>query len=145
MEWEFILAVLNVFGFSTHFQHWLLAIFKSARLSIIFNGGTFGYFPCSRGVRQGDPLSPLLFCPAEDFLSRQISKATETGALQPLRLGQLVFPSHLFYADGFLIFGKASLHDIGILNSIFLEYEKLSGQVVSWGKSFLFTSSNVTR
>jgi hypothetical protein len=56
-------------------------ILKSATLSISINGKLHGYFCCKRGVRQGDPLSPLLFCIAEDVLSRNISKLVADGKL----------------------------------------------------------------
>ncbi|XP_024630290.2 uncharacterized protein [Medicago truncatula] len=56
-----VFAVLNNFGFSATFINWILAILQSARLSILINGNAVGFFSVSRGVRQGDPLSPLYF------------------------------------------------------------------------------------
>lgn len=68
LDWNFLIMVLHNFGFSPIFINWILAILQSARLSILVNGKAVGFFPCSRGVRQGDPLSPLLFCLAEEVL-----------------------------------------------------------------------------
>lgn len=65
MDWSFILQVLQSFGFNDIFYNWVKVILHSAKLSISVNGHAVGYFSCKRGVRQGDPLSPLLFCLAE--------------------------------------------------------------------------------
>ena len=51
IEWDFMQAVLCSFGFSKKFIDWIWAIFESARLSILLNGGQHGYFSVSRGVR----------------------------------------------------------------------------------------------
>lgn len=48
---------LKHFGFSTLFCDWIDVILHSAKLSILVNGNYVGYFSCSRGVRQGGPLS----------------------------------------------------------------------------------------
>jgi hypothetical protein len=66
LEWSFLLKVLKSFGFNEVFCNWIHIILQSAYLSISINGKSHGYFNCTRGVRQGDPLSPLLFCLAED-------------------------------------------------------------------------------
>lgn len=61
LEWPFLLKVLHTFGFNSTFCGWIKEILESAMLSISVIGKQNGFFKCKRGVRQGDPLSPLLF------------------------------------------------------------------------------------
>jgi hypothetical protein len=103
VEWPFLLNVLSKFGFNEVFCNWILVILQSAFLSISINGKSQGYFNCTRGVRQGDPLSPLLFCLAEDVLSRSISKLVSDEKLDLIKgTRHSLIPSHTFYADDFL-------------------------------------------
>jgi hypothetical protein len=62
MDWGFILEIFEAFGFSFKFRDWILAIFSSARLSILLNGSAKGYFSCKRGVRQASLTSSLCYC-----------------------------------------------------------------------------------
>ena len=95
IDWNFLLDVLEAFGFSLHFRDWVLALFSSLRVSIMINGKVQGYFPYSRGVRQGDPLSPLLFCLAKDCLNRLISTKVAQGDIIPmLHTRNTFFPTH---------------------------------------------------
>lgn len=72
MKWDFLLLVLECLGFKQHFRDLVSSILHSARLSIFVNGRLEVFFPCSRGVRQGDPLSPLLFAIGEEVLARMM-------------------------------------------------------------------------
>lgn len=104
MHWEFILFVLEFFGFADHFCSIIHAILKSTRLSISLNGRLEGYFSCSCGVRQGNPLSPFLFAIGEDVLARMISCQGIRRVINvEAKLGVLV-PPNLLYADNILIF-----------------------------------------
>lgn len=144
LDWNFILDVLEAFGFSFQFRDWILSLFLSARISILINGKITGYFPCSRGVRQGDPLSHLLFCLAEDFLSRLISLKVDSGGIKPMMYTRnLSFPSHFLYADDILLFAKASMHNIRAINGVFRCYANLSGQVVNWAKSEVYYGASI--
>ncbi|KAI9166096.1 hypothetical protein LWI28_026195 [Acer negundo] len=77
LDWSFLYRVFQAFGFSSVFVDWIDSILHSSRLSILFNRVPEGYFCYSRGVRQGDLLSQLLFGIAEDFLSRLLTRGTQ--------------------------------------------------------------------
>lgn len=68
-------------GFSKRWNAWVQNILNSASTSILLNGVPGNLIQCKRGVRQGDPLSPLLFVLADDLLQVVINKAKNMGIL----------------------------------------------------------------
>ena len=91
LSWKFVLLVLTRFGFHSSFVSLISTIFRSAMLSIRINDSMVSFFfPYSRGMREGDPLSPLLFCLADEVLSRGIP----TGYITPY---------HILYADDIFV------------------------------------------
>lgn len=68
-------------GFSEKWIGWIGNILSSASLAILLNGIPGKIFNCHRGVRQGDPLSPLLFVLAADLLQTVINKAWHNGTI----------------------------------------------------------------
>jgi hypothetical protein len=142
LDWSFLLKVLRSFGFNDKFCNWIHVILQSAFLSISLNGKAHGYFNCNRGVRQGDALSPLLFCLAEEVLSRSISKLVSQGSLNQIKGTRNVrVPSHSFYADDLMIFCKGNLNGLRSLKELFDNYALESGQVVNNSKSTIFSGS----
>ncbi|PON39994.1 hypothetical protein PanWU01x14_300750 [Parasponia andersonii] len=66
---SFVLEDFRFFGFSTIFTASVSAIFSFAHISVLLYGASYGYFSCSCGIKQCNPLSLLLFCLVEDFFS----------------------------------------------------------------------------
>lgn len=112
------MRVLHAFGFQPRFcDH------NSAKLSFLVNGSHVGYFSCKRGVRQGDPLSPLLFCLAEDVLSRSISLLVYSNQLQPMVSPRgCQTPTHVLYADDIMVFCKGTKRNLSSLFSLLSSY-----------------------
>jgi len=106
-----------------------------------------GFFPCNRGVCQGDPLSPLLFCLAEEALSRALEMERCANALQPMSYCRGVsLPTHILYADDVFICCVGSKKNIRCLLKVFTAYSEISGQLVNFDKSKIFTGAmTVTR
>ena len=107
-----------------------------ALLSVFCNGQPEGYFGCSRGVRQGDPLSPLLFVLAEDFLSRLLTSLNVSGKkLNAISSSHNVnAPTQFLFADDVLLFSKATMPNLKTILEAFKMYGLLSGQLVNWDK-----------
>lgn len=91
---------------------------STVRMSILVNWTPARFFPAWRGLRQGDPLSPLLFILVMEALSRLISKAVQGGLLSGFEVGSgsaALLVSHIFYVDDALIFCEANVDQIGYL------------------------------
>ncbi|CAI8584688.1 unnamed protein product [Vicia faba] len=140
LSWDFLLKVLHKFGFNDKFCLWINNLFHSMHMSVNVNGALHGYFSCSCGVRQGDPLSlPLCFFLAEEVLSRKLLQLAFTKKLGPIQgPNNISVPSNILYVDDVFIFCKGKISNIKILISTFEEYAKVSGQMVNCDKSFIF-------
>ncbi|XP_019432511.1 PREDICTED: uncharacterized protein LOC109339510 [Lupinus angustifolius] len=98
-------------------------------------------FDTLEDVRQGDPLSPILFCLAEEVLSRGITKLVMDNKLStisgPVNLHS---PSHVLFADDILIFCKGTKRNLNCLKKLVMDYAMASGQQINVSKSKFYTS-----
>ena len=81
INWKFLLKVLQKMGFGSKWVGWMWTCLSSAKFSVMVNGVPAGFFPSSKGLRQGDPLSPYLFVMGMEVLDVLIRRAVEGGFL----------------------------------------------------------------
>ncbi|XP_042509284.1 uncharacterized protein LOC122084933 [Macadamia integrifolia] len=139
ISWSFIFQVLSKFGFSNSWINWLHQLLISSKISILVNGGPQGYFGVERGLRQGDPISPMLFIIAEEVLSRGLSSLVQCKELRAIHGPRgTATPGHILFADDIFIFTNTSLRYVRTLKKFLMKYQDFSGQCISLKKSKLF-------
>ena len=74
VEWHWLFSTLEYFGFGNKFINWLKIIYKHPKSSIMTNGHQSEYFSITRGIRQGDSLSALMYIIQMEPLAEKIRK-----------------------------------------------------------------------
>lgn len=109
ISWDFLSLALTALGFHASFIHWIMCCVTTSSFQILVNGSPSSPFLASRGLRQGDHLSPSLFIICLEFLSLLIDKAVSNKSLvgfKACRGAPLI--THSSYADDSIIFLKAT-------------------------------------
>jgi hypothetical protein len=147
VNWNFLLYMMKRCGFGERWRGWIEWCISSARFSILVNGTPEGFFNSSRGIRQGDPLSPLLFVLVMEALSRMVNATVEQGLLSGFGVGERVFSdlvvAHSLFADDTLIFCEACPEQLRYVRLILLCFEAVSGLKVNLSKSELMAVGEV--
>ena len=87
VNWGFLTLLLERCGFPDKWRRWISFCLSTVRFSILINGTPHGFFGSSRGLRQGDPLSPLLFVLVMEAVSRMLDKAVHECRLSGFNVG----------------------------------------------------------
>ena len=118
----------------------------TASYSILINGEPKGYITLSRGINQGDPLSPYLFLLCVDGLSSLIKKTAESQQLRGiLSCTNGVCISYLLFVDDSFIFCQATMEEGQRLLEILGQYEATSRQAINRQKASIFFSRNTSQ
>ena len=147
LSWEFLIQVLDKMGFGKRWVSWVKWCVSTASFSIMVNGSLAGFFQNSRGLRQGDPLSPYLFVIGMEALSRLLNRAMDDNYLSGSKfadrdgIGSVI--SHLLYADDTLLFCGANKDQLKYLSWILMWFEALSGLRINLNKSEILPVGSV--
>ncbi|XP_073051335.1 uncharacterized protein [Primulina eburnea] len=135
VQWPFLLSVLRHLGFSEPVVSLVSACISHCKFSVNINGTPAGFFASTRGLRQGDPLSPLLFIIGAEYLSRGLNSLFLRHPGLKFRSGCDTLISHLAYADVIIIFANGGARGMRCIKEFLWHYENCSGQLVNVAKS----------
>ncbi|XP_074277141.1 uncharacterized protein LOC141600791 [Silene latifolia] len=153
IQWSFLSNMLTVLNFPGTFIKWIMGCVTGAWFTLKVNGSNYGFFKGRSGVRQGDPLSPLLFVLSMEMLSRLFRTmcTTQDVSYHPkcVKLGL----THLIFADDLMVFTRGNLPSVqkvaeilklfaswSGLNANFEKYEAYFGGVNSVLKQHILNS-----
>jgi hypothetical protein len=146
VEWGFLEAMMLRLGFAEQWVKLITRCVCSVSYAILLNGSPLEVFYPSRGLRQGDPLSPYLFLMCAEGLSSLLSRASQDGQISGVPISARgVKLSHLFFADDSLLFCRANFNEWGVVLKILQRYELASGQKLNSEKTSIYYSRNTRR
>ena len=136
VNWEFLWSTLLCKGFDLGVVHRIMQLVFGGQMAIKINGKVGPYFRNARGVRQGDPLSPILFDWVVDELAMILEKARAAGHIRGL-VSHLIpgVISHLQYADDTMVLLEPDELCIANLKFLLLSFENMSGLKINLAKS----------
>ncbi|KAJ9687213.1 hypothetical protein PVL29_015891 [Vitis rotundifolia] len=139
INWQFLLKVMEKMGFGSKWLRWMWWCISTAKFSVLVNGTPAGFFSSSKGLRQGDPLSPYLFVMGMEVLSILIRRAMEGGFISGCKLqhdrGRAIHVAHLLFADDTIVFCEAKKEYLTNLSWILFWFEAAFGLRINLAKS----------
>ena len=139
VKWPFLQQALRMKGFAQEWCKWIMQFVQGGSVRIRVNDDIDHYFQTKKGLRQGDPLSPMLFNIVADMLAILIARAKEDGQIGGL-IPHLVDGglSILQYADDTILFMEHDLEKAVNMKLILCIFEQLSGLKINFHKSEIF-------
>ena len=139
VSWSALFYLMERMGFGEKWGRWMKMCISIARFSVLVNGSPAGFFGNSRGLCQGDPLSPLLFLLVMEVLSRLLKMTEDGGFLRGFQASHNtsggLHISHLLFVDDTILFCDASEEQLLHIRMILIFFEAITGLKVNVGKS----------
>uniref|UniRef100_A0A803QC82 Reverse transcriptase domain-containing protein n=1 Tax=Cannabis sativa TaxID=3483 RepID=A0A803QC82_CANSA len=138
VDWHFVEDILNSLCFPSRFIHCFIVYLRGMNCFLLLNGRIQGSFKGEKGLRQGDPLSPMLFVLIMEYLSRLLSQVSNKKGFgfhplcKNLRLTNLCFP------DDLIIFCKGNMKYVELVNDAFQEFCQATGLSANKKKSHIY-------
>lgn len=139
---DFLFSVMEKFGFSKVLITWVKACIASPWMAPLVNGRSMEFFQASRGLRQGFPLSSLLYAIQDSMLSFQLDYCQQIQTLLGLRMAHNVKDiNHAQFADDTLFLRGASINSARTFKKELDIYRDVLGSKINYVKSTIYGSN----
>ena len=123
VNWTFLRLVLLQIGIPVIGVNWIMGCVESSNFAVLINGTPYNFFSSSRGIKQGCPLSPLLFILIIESLSLLIKQAQHDGLVMGFKVSSSLNLTHLLFVDDVLLFGLGNVEEWQhFIRSLLLSY-----------------------
>ena len=133
VNWSFICLIMIQIGVPLLVVNWIMGCLTSANFAVLINGTPLKFLASSRGIRQGCPLSPLLFILVIEGLSLLIVDARDHGLIKGIKISSTLSLTHLF-VDDVILLGTNTLSEWMAFDVILSTLCKASGMCISLDK-----------
>jgi hypothetical protein len=135
VDWSFLRLVLLQIGLGLEATDWIMGCVRSTNFFVLVNGNPSGFFKGSRGLRQGCPLSPLLFLLIVEGLVESLRDWLMMVDLKDILVANGFRITHLLFVDDVILFGKGYLQEWQVFKDALDLFCNASGMVFSNQKS----------
>lgn len=124
--------IMKDFGFNSRVLQLTGHLISMTTIYVIVNGSPFHFFKNSKGLREGDPISPILFIIMDECLGRNLQKMVDWGSLLGLKLSSnsLIY-AHQQFVDDTILMGRSTMAEARCLRKALDDYELVSSQMVN--------------
>lgn len=126
LSWEFVLNLLKAIDLPVKLIEWIRECISTTSFSVVVNGELHGFFKGKKGLRQGDPISSLLFVLAMDVLSKMLDEGVLNKRFKPHPSCEAPLITHLSFTDDVLVFFDGSQESLMGILEILEEFKQLS-------------------
>ena len=145
IEWDFLKRIMLKLGFPDVWVDRVMSCVISPSFSVLINGKPYGTIHPTRGIRQGDPLSPYLFLLCAEGFTSLLQKAELERTIHGVSIYRRAPRiSHLLFVDDSLLFCQATKKETKVMMEILKLYAEASGQCINMDKSSVYFSSNTS-
>ena len=128
VEWPCLERIMRKLGFHDRWISLMMMCIITVSYLVLLNGEPRGMIRPTRGIWQGDPISPYLFLLCTEGLSTMLKKEELQGHIKGVSICRRAPPiSHLLFANDSLIFYKANMSECNKVWKVLKDYEAASG------------------
>ena len=139
LSWEYLEKMLQAFGFCQEWVEWVMGLVSCPFFSILLNKSPTRLFSPSKGIRQGDLLSPFLFILDAEGLSKLIKAQVGQGRIRGLSFYEdMDKQTHQQFVDDIMLMEHPSIQEVRAYKTSLVTFAKASGLEVNPEKCQIF-------